>query len=205
VPQVTKLDLKKEMKQLYTASTTDVAKVVVPAMNYLMIEGRGDPNTSADYRAAIEALFSVSYTLKFAIKKARGTDYTVMPLESLWWTEDNKPFGTGDKNSWHWTAMIAQPSFVKKNEVEVAMEAAAKKKDLPALPRLRFVPYNEGKSLQIMHVGPYSAEGPAIAKLHDRARQEGYAPSGKHHEIYLNAPDRTAPERFRTIIRQPVK
>ena len=174
-------------------------------MNYLMVDGLGDPKTSADYRAAIEALFSVSYTLKFAIKKARGTDYAVMPLESLWWTNDDKPFGTGDKNHWRWTAMIVQPSFVAKNEVKPAMEAAAKKKDLRALTRLRFESYNEGESLQIMHVGPYSAQGPTIARLHDRVQQDGYALSGKHHEIYLSTPDRTSPEKLRTIIRQPVK
>ena len=101
--------------------------------------------------------------------------------------------------------MIVQPSFVAKNEVKPAMEAAAKKKDLRALTRLRFESYNEGESLQIMHVGPYSAQGPTIARLHDRVQQDGYALSGKHHEIYLSTPDRTSPEKLRTIIRQPVK
>jgi hypothetical protein len=205
VPTGKKLDLKKEMKQLYAASAKDVAEVIVPPMSYVMIDGQGDPNTSADYHAAVEALFSVSYTLKFAMKKSGGADYSVMPLESLWWTEGNKPFEWGEKSDWHWTAMIAQPSFVTREEFKSALDALKKKKDLAALPRMRFEPYKEGKSLQILHVGPYSAEGPTVARLRDRAKQNDYSFSGKHHEIYLSTPDRTAPEKLKTIIRQPVK
>lgn len=200
-----KLDLKRELKHLYSAPTDKVAEVDVPPMNYLMIDGKGDPNTSQEYRQAVEAVFSAAYGLKFTVKKSGGPDYSVMPLEGLWWTAGDKPLVLGDKREWFWTAMIAQPSIVNKQLLASVLEQVKKKKDLPTLAALRFEILTEGKSLQLLHVGPYSAEGPAIAKLNEHVRARGYSLSGKHHEIYLSTPDRTAPEKLKTVIRQPVR
>jgi len=200
-----KIDLKKELKQLYFPSAKEVTVVDVPPMNFLMIDGRGDPNTAPEFKAAIEALYAVSYALKFMVKKRTPErDYVVMPLEGLWWFEGKDRFDLEDKGSWCWTAMIMQPEFITGEMVEQALEEVAGKKDLPALPKLRFERFHEGLSAQIMHIGPYSAEGPTIERLHSFIREHGYEMRGKHHEIYLSDPRRVAPERLKTVIRQPV-
>jgi hypothetical protein len=201
----TKVDLKKEQKQLYTAPTGEVSEVPVPPANYLMVSGVGDPNTSQEYKEAVEALFSVSYALKFSVKKAKGIDYAVMPLEGLWWTEAGKPFQSEDKSSWCWTTMIRQPEYVTQELYRTVLDDVKKKKKLPALSRIRFETYAEGKAIQIMHVGPYSEEHATIERLHHYARERGYKLTGKHHEIYLNNPPRTAPPKLKTILRQPVQ
>ena len=200
-----KIDLKKELKNLYSPSGKEVAVVDVPKMNFLMVDGQGDPNTSKSYMEAIQALFSVSYTLKFMIKKEKGIDYAVMPLEGLWWVDDMSKFSMTNKDAWKWTAMIAQPEFVTKDMVARAIEQAGKKKALPALSKMRFESVSEGLSAQIMHTGPYSAEAPTIEKIHAFIKDNGYKMAGKHHEIYLSDPSRTAPERLKTVIRQPIK
>lgn len=205
IATINKVDLKKEMKQLYTAPAGEVVEVVVPGANYLMIDGKGDPNTSKEYSAAIEALFSVSYPLKFAIKKRSGIDYSVMPLEGLWWPEAGALFQGGDRSSWCWTAMILQPEDVTQPLFEEICRDVTKKKKLPALPRLRLQHYSEGKAVQTMHTGPYSEEHSTIDRLHRYATDHGYTLAGKHHEIYLNTPQRTAPEKLKTILRQPVR
>jgi len=202
---MTKIDLKKEMKQLYNASAKEAAIVVVPKMNFLMVDGIGDPNTSKEYQDAVEALYGVAYTLKFAIKKGpKAIDYGVLPLEGLWWIDDMTQFSTENKDIWKWTSMIMQPEFVTKELVEDAIEAAQKKKQLPALSKLRFENFDEGLSAQVMHIGPYSAEGPTIERLHDFIRTSGHELRGKHHEIYLSDPRKAAPERMKTIVRQPI-
>lgn len=199
-----KIDYKKELKQLYQASAKKTCLVDVPMLNFLMVHGKGDPNTSESYANAVQALFSVSYTLKFMIKKgARAIDYAVMPLEGLWWADDMSLFSPDDKSNWKWTAMIMQPEFVTKEDVEEAIRLTARKKDLPALDLLEFRSFTEGRSAQILHIGPFSEEGPAIRKVHEFIRQEGFSISGKHHEIYLSDIRRAAPEKWRTIIRQP--
>jgi hypothetical protein len=200
-----KVDLKKEQKQLYTAPIGEVSEVPVPPANYLMISGKGDPNKSKEYSEAIEALFSVAYALKFSVKKSRGIDYGVMPLEGLWWTEAGKPFQSEDKSSWCWTAMILQPEYVTQELFKSVLEEVHKKKKLPALSRIRFEKYTEGKAIQIMHIGPYSEEHSTIERLHRYAQERGYKLAGKHHEIYLNNPPRTAPPKLKTILRQPVQ
>ena len=200
-----KLDLKKERKHLYRPSAKKCAFVDVPAMNYLVVDGAGDPNTSPEFQAATEALYAVSYALKFAIKKGESAiDYTVMPLEGLWWSEDMVRFSVEDKSDWFWTLMIRQPDFVTAEQVDAAMQQAAAKKDLPAVDRLRFEVYKEGLSAQIMHIGPYAAEAPSIAALHAFIAESGHHLRGKHHEIYLSDPRRAALEKMKTIIRQPV-
>lgn len=202
---MTKLDLKKEWKQLYNPSAKECVLVDVLPFNFLMIDGAGDPNTAPAYTAAVEALYSVSYTLKFMLKKgAEAVDYAVMPLEGLWWAEDMSTFSTERKNDWLWTMMILQPDFVTPAQVEAAKAEAMRKKELPALPNVRFETFHEGRAAQIMHLGPYAAEGPTVARLHAFIKERGYALAGKHHEIYLSDPRRTTPEKMKTVIRQPV-
>lgn len=199
-----KIDLKKELKHLYQASAKEVLEVDVPTINYLMIDGAGDPNTSAEYAQAIEALYSVSYTAKFMVKKGKqAIDYAVMPLEGLWWADDMSAFLTGDKSKWKWTMMIAQPSFVERSVIEDALKEVQKKKNPPAISKLRFEAFTEGRSAQVLHIGPFSEEGPNIERVHDFIGARGKR-TGKHHEIYLSDIRRAAPSKWKTIIRQPM-
>jgi hypothetical protein len=201
-----KIDYKKELKNLYNPSPKDVVTVDVPIFNFLMIDGIGDPNTSQDYRVAIEALFNVSYTLKFMVKKGKiAVDYGVLPLEGLWWADDQSSFVERKKNLWKWTAMIMQPKYVTEVMVNQALEQVNKKKKLLVLAKMRFEPFHEGLSAQIMHIGPYSAEKENIEKIHNYIKSKGYLLSGKHHEIYLSDPRKSAPEKMKTVIRQPLK
>jgi hypothetical protein len=201
-----KIDLKKELKALYSPSANDVSNVEVPAANFLMIDGVGDPSTSKDFQDVIEALYSVSYALKFALKKNPQTadsDYVVMPLEGLWWTNGPDGFDIKHRDRWKWTAMIMQPPGATKEMVQIAIVKAAKKKVLPALSKLRFEKFHEGQAAQIMHIGPFSAEGPTILKVHEYIKQMGHKLKGRHHEIYLSDFRKTAPEKLKTVIRQP--
>ena len=199
-----KHDLKKELKQLYKVSAKKVAQVTVPPLKYLMVDGKGDPNNSPAYAEAVEALFSVSYTAKFAVKKgAQKMDYAVMPLEGLWWADDWSAFVAGDKANWNWTMMILQPSFVPDQNIEDAIAHVRKKKNLPALHRLRLEEFSEGECAQILHVGPFSAEGPTIEKLHEYILSHGSL-TGKHHENYLSDVRRADPSKWKTILRQPM-
>lgn len=201
-----KLDLKAELKWLYGPSAKEVVLVDVPAMNFLMVDGEGDPNTSKKYAEAVEALYAAAYTLKFKVKKGPlAIDYPVMALEGLWWADDMSSFLAGEKGSWRWTMMIMQPEFITPNLVEEARAELKKKKSLPALELLRLEGFDEGRCAQTMHLGPYSAEGPTIARVHAFIAGAGLALRGKHHEIYMGDPRRTAPEKLRTIIRQPVE
>jgi hypothetical protein len=198
-----KIDLKKELKKLYNPSAKEVSVVDVPAMNFLLVNGEGAP-TLTQYSEAIEALFSVAYTLKFPVKKSKGIDYAVMPLEGLWWVDDMTKFSADRKEEWKWTAMIMQPEYVTADDVKVAVEQVKKKKNLTALSKVRFESFKEGPAAQIMYFGPFSAEGPTIVKIHAYIQNSGHTLSGKHHEIYLNNPATTAPEKLKTIIRQPM-
>lgn len=201
-----KVDYKKELKHLYNASAKEAVLVEVPEMRFLMIDGAGDPNTSREYQAAVEALFTLAYTIKFMVKKGKeALDYGVMPLEGLWWVEDMRQFSLEDKDSWLWRMMIMQPEAVTESLFHEALAQAAKKKPLPSLSKIKFEVFNEGTSAQIMHLGPYSAEGPTVEKLHRFIRESGCSLRGKHHEIYLSDPRKSAPEKMKTIIRQPVK
>lgn len=201
-----KIDFKKELKHLYNASAKKAEVVEVPQMNFLMIDGEGDPNTSQTFQDAVEALFSVSYALKFMIKKGKdGIDYGVMPLEGLWWTDDMPQFNIENKDNWKWTLMIMQPKYVTVNFVEEAILQVKVKKSLAALPNVRFETFTEGKAVQTMHVGPFSAEGPTVEKVHHFIRKAEFKLFGKHHEIYLSDIRKAAPEKWKTIIRQPMK
>ncbi len=199
-----KIDFKKEFKQLYNPSAKEVSVVDVPDFNYLMIDGQGDPATSHDYMATFEVLFSVSYTLKFMVKKTKAIDYGVMPLEGLWWADDMTTFAA-DRTKWKWTSMIMQPKYVTAQDVKTAIEEVGKKKNVEALPKVRFECLHEGKAAQLMHIGPYSTEGPNIARIHKQIIDSGYSLSGKHHEIYISNPQKAAPEKLKTVLRQPMK
>ena len=200
-----KIDLRKEYKHLFKASAKKASVVEVPVFNYLMVDGKGDPNTSQEFQEAVEALYSLSYTIKFTIKKSpNGVDFTVMPLEGLWWCDDMEEFTIEDKSNWKWILMILQPEFVNREIVEKATEDVRKKKNPAALLKIRFEKFEEGLSAQIMHKGPYSEEGPTVDALHKFIKENGYSLRGKHHEIYLSDPRRSKPENMKTILRQPV-
>lgn len=199
----TKVDFKRELRELYAPGPEPVM-VDVPEFAYLMVDGHGDPNTAPEYREAIEALYAVAYTVKFAVKHAGKIDFGVLPLEGLWWAPDPAAFTTGDKSAWDWTMMIMQPDQVSAAVVEQARAKVAAKKPLAATGRMRFERFAEGRAAQLMYVGPYAAEGPAIQRLHAFITEQGYALAGKHHEIYLGDPRRAAPEKLKTVIRQPV-
>ncbi len=200
-----KVDFKKELKELYQPTAKTVVEVDVPTMNFLMIDGMGDPNTSPAYAAAVEALYAVAYALKFMVKKGDlAVDYGVMPLEGLWWAEDMRQFTTEDKSNWLWTMMMMQPEFVTEAMVVQMMAEVKQKKKLLALELMRFAPYAEGTCAQILHIGPFSEEGPTIAKVHEYIEANGYQLSGKHHEIYLSDIRKADPAKWKTVIRQPL-
>ena len=175
-------------------------------MSFLMVDGLGDPNTSQPYMDAVEMLYAMSYTLKFSIKRAEKVDYQVSMLEGLWWSDSMDAFLAGSREEWRWTMMVRQPAAVTPEWVERAREEVQRKKALPGLSGVRLETFHEGLAAQIMHIGPYSAEAPTVQKLHDFIRAEGGAFDGrvqKHHELYLGDPRRAAPEKLKTVIRQP--
>jgi hypothetical protein len=177
-----KIDYKKEFKELYMPSSKDVQIVNIPKLNYLMIDGSGNPNTSQEYKDSIEALFSVSYTIKFMIKKGiNGVDYGVMPLEGIWWTDNMKEFSIENKDDWNWTSLIMQPEFIEKDLVDKALAEVDKKKKLPSISKIRFESIEEGLVAQIMYIGPYSEEKPTIERLHSYIEENNYIKVGKHH------------------------
>ena len=200
-----KLDPKKQYRKFYNPSARQPSIVNVPEMQFLMIDGTGDPNTSVAYAEAIEALYAMSYTLKFLSKTAEGIDHVVMPLEGLWWTPEMTDFSADDKSAWEWTAMIMQPDHITADHIAMATDEVRSKKDPAALDRIRFEPFTEGLSVQILYFGPYADEAPTIAGMHEFAVDGGYRLRDKHHEIYLSDARRTAPEKLRTVIRQPIE
>ena len=200
-----KLDLRKKHKHLYKASPKEAAFVDVPALNFVMIDGQGAPDGSQEFQDAIGALYGAAYTLKFMLKKsAKPRDFTVMALEGLWWCEGANEFRMERKGDWRWTLMIQLPDFITRRDFTKAVEQLKEKKASGALAKIRLEKFKEGRCAQILHVGPYSSEPPTIAKMHEFMRREGRQPAGKHHEIYLSDPRRTAPEKIKTILRQAV-
>jgi hypothetical protein len=197
-----KLDYRKKWSNLY-GTKRDPVLVDVPPLAYLMVDGQGDPNHSPQYKEAVEALFSLAYTLKFAVKRGAGTDFAVMPLEGQWWCEDIRLFSVDDKTNWQWTLMILQPPEVTAALVARCRAELAEKKELPALGKLRYETLKEGTCAQILHVGPFTEEGPTVERLHAYIEQQGGKLTGRHHEIYLSDIRRAAPARWRTLIRQP--
>ncbi len=202
---MSKIDFKKELKQFYRPSAKQFEVIDVAPMNFLMIAGHGDPNTAQEYAEAVAALYAVAYKLKFMSKKSLGKDYVVPPLEGLWWAEDMNTFTDGNKDAWLWTMMIMQPEWISPQLFDEARTQVKKAKNPPALPKMRLETYHEGLSVQIMYLGAYANEGPTIARMHTFIGDKGYEPAGKHHEIYLSDPRKVAPEKLKTILRQPIK
>ncbi len=199
-----KVDLKKQMKAFWQPPTDAFTIVDVPVLTFVMIDGKGDPNTAAAYSQAVQWLYSMSYALKFMSKSA-GKDYSVAPLEGLWWSEDVSDFTSGNKDKWSWTAMIMQPEWITAKMFAAARDKTQEKLGAPPA-SLRFEPFEEGLSVQIMHVGPYADEGPTIARLHQEFLPANQLiENGHHHEIYIGDPRRSAAEKLKTVIRQPVK
>ncbi len=217
-----KIDYKKDFKQLYLPPTTPVL-VKVPKMNYLMVDGKGgNPGKNPDFKQAIQALYSIAYTVKFTLKFAKkGPEYTIPPLDGLWWMKGNKPFDQKKPGEWLWRLMIAQPNHITQKHITDAIklikERAAKKsakggsasggheKPSSKLRNIVLKTFTEGLSAQIMHIGPYDKERPNIEKLKAFIKEKGYKIAGHHHEIYLGDPRRVAPSKLKTVIRYPVK
>ena len=201
-----KVDFKKKLKHLYSPPRKFVV-VEVPAMQFLMIDGHGDPNTAQPYQDALEALYAVAYKQKFISKRTLGLDYVVPPLEGLWWAEKMDSFSQKrDKPKWDWTMMMMVPDWITPDIYQKAIAQVRKGKELVALDKLRLERYHEGLSVQILHIGSYDDEGPILAELHhEYLPHNNLVENGKHHEIYLSDPRRVAPEKLKTILRQPVK
>ncbi len=205
----TKVDFKKSMKDFYQPNSKEVAIINVPEMQFLMIDGMGSPGDSQEYLDALAALYPVAFKTKF-LSKAKGKDYVVPPLEGLWWADNMEDFTEGNRDKWRWTMMIMQPDWITQEIINEAVESTIEKKpelkDL--LSKLRFEKYEEGKAAQIMHIGPYSEEGPTVEKVHKFIISQGGTFNGhdkKHHEIYLSDPRKANPTTMKTVIRQPFK
>ncbi len=200
-----KYDYSKELKEFYKPSAKAVSAVTIPSLQFLKIDGEGDPNNSEQFSNSVEALFALSYAIKFFVKKNKEMDYRVFPLEGLWWADDMRTFSTENKSDWKWTLMIAQPEWIDETIVEEQREIVLQKKGLDFLKLLRYEPYDEGQAAQIMHIGPFSEEGPNIEKVHNFIRESGKQLAGLHHEIYLSDIRKGKPENWKTIIRQPFR
>lgn len=201
---MSKTDFKKTLKHLYNPPKQFVT-VDVPEMQFLMADGHGDPNTAQEYTDAIEALYAMAYKMKFISKNALDKDYTVPPLEGLWWAEDMATFVTREKSNWDWTMMIMTPHWITEEIFDDTVAQVRQAKNPSALGRIRLERYHEGLSVQIMHVGSYDGEGPVLKKMHaEFIPENGFVERGKHHELYLSDPRRVLPEKLKTVLRQPV-
>lgn len=198
------IDLKKVYKNQYRARVGQPALVDVPERPFLMIDGKGDPGKSPEYGDAVAALYPLAYGMRAEIKKATGDAYTVLPLEGLWWADDMSSFIGGRRDEWKWTMMIGLPEAATAEMASVVLPEVIRKKRLAAGEGVRFELFAEGECAHVMHIGPYSAEAPTIAALHDFIAANGLERRGLHHEIYLGDPRKADPAKLKTIIRQPV-
>ena len=212
---MTKLDLRKELKYLYSPSAKKVEAVKVPRFQFAMADGmieKGEgPSSSPQFAEALEALYGISYTLKFMCKlrKEQPIDYPVMALEGLWWIE-NGEFDISKPDNWLYTVMILQPDFITQKMFKEALEQFRKKRgDSPALAKLRLEKFAEGLVMQTMHIGPYATEPATVERMRTFAAENGYrdrvGSGGKHHEIYMGDPRRAKPEKLKTILRHPIE
>ncbi len=200
-----KTDFKRTL-DAYQAKRDRFRITEVPELRYLMIDGHGDPNTSPAFTEAVEALYPVAYKLKFASKRDLGRDYVVMPLEGLWWAEDMDAFTAArDKSRWDWTMMIMVPDWTDQDMFAAAVEGAAAKNRPARLGDVRLEPLSEGRCVQTLHVGSFDAEADVLRRMHHEfIPDHGLRMTGRHHEVYLSDFRRVAPEKLRTILRQPV-
>jgi len=203
---MSKVDFKKMLKELY-GPKKKFAIVDVPEMRFLMVDGHGDPNVASEYQEAVEALYAVAYKLKFNSKKQLGKDYVVPPLEGLWWADHLDSFTTArDKSRWDWTMMIMTPEWIDPETFAETLQQVRQGKNPTALDKIRLGSYHEGLSVQILHIGSYDDEGPTMLKMHaEFIPGNGYVENGKHHEIYLSNPRLVAPEKLKTVLRQPIR
>lgn len=205
-----KLDLRKQYKHLYQPSAKTVEVVDVPPLKFVMIDGEIEqghsPGSSPAFLQAMEALYGISYTLKFAAKQRQedAFDYTVMGLEALWWVESGQ-FDITRPDNWSWRAMILQPDLISQEMFLGTLDQLRKKKPGPSIDRLRFESFHEGLCVQTMHIGPYSQEPATVARMEAYAEENGYRMHGLHHEIYLGDPRRSSPEKLKTVLRHPVE
>lgn len=203
----TKVDFKKSMKEYYQPSPKEVVSVDVPEMQFLMIDGMGSPGDSKEYQDALAVLYPVAFKIKF-LSKSKSKDYVVPPLEGLWWADNMEDFTEGKRDKWKWTMMIMQPNWITQEMIDEAIALTKEKKPelSPLTLKLRLEKYKEGKVAQIMHIGPYSEEGPTVQRVHDFIKMKGGNFDGqiqKHHEIYLSDPRKANPATMKTVIRQP--
>jgi hypothetical protein len=199
-----KVDLKKS--DAYQAKRGRFRLVEVPSQQYLMVDGSGDPN-AGDFGVGLEALFPIAYAVKFASKRDLGRDYVVMPSEALWWADDLDVFTRRrDKSQWRWTAMVLQPDWITTDLIEEATAVVRARRPDVAIDRVRFDTLDEGLCVQTLYVGPYDDETETLRRLHDEfVPENSLRMTGHHHEIYLSDARRVAPEKLRTILRQPVR
>ncbi|MFI6846720.1 GyrI-like domain-containing protein [Kitasatospora sp. NBC_00085] len=207
---MTKTDHRRTDAALYSAKAAP-RPVDVPWLDFLAVDGVGDPAGDPAFAAATAALYAASYTLKFAVRAETGVDYAVLPLEGLWRSDDPE-FDPADPDAyrpearthWAWTLLIRQPVPYGDAQLATALAKAKAKAGAEAAAGLRRVSFAEGRCIQVLHRGPYAEEPRTVKLLHEHLAAEGLAPADRHHEIYLTDPTRTAPERQRTILRQPV-
>lgn len=205
-----KLDLRKQLKHLYLPGSKQVEAIEVPPLKFAMIDGQiesaGGPSESQTFQEAMGAMYGISYTLKFMskLRKENPIDYTVMALEALWWVE-GAGFDITQPVGWHYTAMMLQPDHITEAMFQDALAQLRKKRPGPALDLLRFETFHEGLSMQIMHIGPYSAEPATLAKMDVFTEENGYVKRGKHHEIYLGDPRKADPAKLKTVLRHPIQ
>jgi hypothetical protein len=201
-----KYDVKRELRHCYAPKNTDWELVDVPELRFIAVDGHGDPNTTETYRHAVEALYSVAYTAKFASKGDLGRDFVVGPLEGLWWADDMDDFLIRRKDRWQWRLLIHMPDWITDGMIDDAKRTAHAKKGLPSIPDVRPETLHEGTSAQALHIGSYDDETPILARLHDEyLPANNLRETGLHHEIYLSDPRRTDPARLKTVLRQPVE
>ena len=209
------LDLKKHLKAYYQPSAKKSEIIRIPRFQFAMLDGaiepEMEPGNSPAFQEAVEALYGISYTLKFMLKQRTENpiDYPVMALEGLWWVEDDD-FDIRRKDNWKWTVMILQPDVITPTVFQEGLEKLRKKRgDQPVFTSLRLEDFEEGLCVQLMHIGPYATEPTSVDQMHAFAKQQGYLPrlgeGGKHHEIYLSDPRRAAPEKMKTVLRHPIR
>lgn len=200
-----KTDFKKALAG-YQARRGQFQVLQVPPMQYLMIDGAGDPNTAPVFTQSIETLYPVAYTLKFTSKTELGRDYVAPPLEGLWWAEQMSAFTTArDKSRWQWTLMLMVPDWIGADMVTVALATVAAKRPPPRIEEIRFQFLGEGQCVQTLHIGSFDDEATVLAELHqDFLPGNRLQPAGHHHEIYLSDFRRVPAPRRRTILGQPV-
>ena len=200
----TKWNAKQALPSLYAPKNRQFELVQVPDLNYLSVDGVGDPD-GVDFQRAIRSIYPVAYGVKFLSKRSLGRDYVVPPLEALWWADDPTVFAAGNRNVWKWTVLILIPAWITREHVDTVLHDLEKKNRKPeSTVSVRTIA--EGESFQALHVGSFSAEAAVLSDLHSSLMPDlGKTFSGPHHEIYLSDFRKTAPEKLKTILRQPVR